>query len=86
MKYIAILFIALLFAGCTPQQIAKGSGGTANINLPPGTKLVTATWKETNVWYLTRPMRTDETPETSVFKESSSWGIIQGTVVFKESR
>ena len=43
------------------------------------------TWKDGgSLWYLTRPMREDEKPETHVFKQSSSYGIFEGTVTIVE--
>lgn len=74
-----------LFIGCTEQSRARSFGGTDVQNLPCGQKLETMTWKETHLWILTRPMKKNEEPETHTFNESSSWGLIQGTVVVKES-
>lgn len=86
-----ILTLALIgtlaaLAGCTQNQRAKNFGGTSNVQLPAGNKLVCATWKENHLWYLYRPMRTNEVAETSTLKESSSWGVLQGTVIFTESK
>ena len=78
----AILFLA----SCTQNERAKAFGGTASVDLPSNQKLVTATWKDQNLWYLTRPMRSDETPETYTLKESSSYGLVEGTVIFNESK
>ena len=79
-----IVLATIAITGCTDQQRAKGWGGTATVDLPAGKKLVTATWKENALWYLTRPMRPDETPETFELQESSSMGLVEGTVIFKE--
>ena len=76
----------LLVVSCTQQERARNFGGTATEDLPAGKKLVVVTWKEDHLWYLTRPMRADEQPETYEFKESSSFGILQGTVILKEHR
>lgn len=86
MKILAMIAAAALFSGCTEKQRARCFGGTATEKLPAGQKLVTMTWKETHLWLLTRPMRSDETPETYEFRESSSWGIIQGKVILIESK
>ena len=32
------------------------------------------------MWYLTRPMRDDEEPETHTFQQSSEFGVFEGTV------
>lgn len=78
--------ICLLSAGCTENQRARQFGGTANETLPAGQKLVVATWKQDDLWMLTRPMRSDENPETYEFRESSSFGLMQGKVIIVESR
>ena len=75
---------AMLFS-CTSNEMAKQYGGSTTINLPAGHKLVTATWKNSDLWYLTRPMRAGETAETSSFHEDSNYGIWEGTVNFVES-
>lgn len=63
---------------CTEQERAKNFGGNATETLIPRQKLITITWKDNSLWYLTRPMRADEKAETYTFKESSSWGAMQG--------
>ena len=37
------------------------------------------------MWYLTRPMRDDEEPETHTFQQSSEFGVFEGTVTIVES-
>ena len=84
---ITLVWIPPIFmAGCTANERAKQYGGTMQVNLPPGQKLVNATWKDENqLWYLMRPMREGEKPEVVTFKEDSSFGLVEGTVVFVES-
>ena len=87
MKKLFILAIAAItFTSCTENQRAKNFGGTANVNLEPNRKLVTVTWKEDQIWYLTRPMNGLDSAETYTFKESSSFGIMEGEVVIKETK
>jgi hypothetical protein len=38
------------------QTMARKYGGSTKINLPKGQKLVNITWKDSQLWYLTRPM------------------------------
>jgi hypothetical protein len=83
---LSMLLVAMLFSGCTQNYRAKELGGTATEVLEKGRKLVNVTWKDDNLWILTRPMATEDTVETYTFKESSSFGMFQGTVVIKESR
>jgi hypothetical protein len=85
-KFLFLGLGLILMASCTENQLAKGWGGTATVELPVGEKLIEATWKDEQLWYLTRPMREDESPETFKFQEKSSYGVVEGTVIFKESK
>jgi hypothetical protein len=38
------------------------------------------------MWFLTREMRADETPEVYEFNEKSNWGMIQGAVKVIETK
>lgn len=76
----------VLLVGCTENQRAKSFGGTANINLPANQKLVNVTWKNEQLWLLTKPMATNDVAESYTFKESSSFGLVQGTVVIVEKK
>lgn len=81
------LLLALVLFGCTEQERARHWGGAAGVELPRGTKLVTVTWKRNgSLWYLVRPMREGEQPEEYAFRESSSFGVIEGTVVLREAK
>jgi len=87
MKNTLLLILSLvLFNSCTENQRVKKYGGTGTINLPKGQKLITATWKGDNVWYLTKPMQPTDIAETYEFKEESSYGIIEGKYKFIESK
>lgn len=79
----SIVAISILFlSGC--QSVTRNMGGSTTIKLDPGLKLEEITWKDDNLWYLTRPMRDDEKAETHTFQESSNIGIIEGTVTIIE--
>lgn len=84
MKKVIILILCTLTLSCTENQRAKEYGGTAKITLPPNKKLINVTWKETNLWYLTRPMTPSDSAETYTFQEESSYGIWEGTYIIKE--
>jgi len=81
-----LLVLVILLVGCTENQRAKSFGGKTAVNLPPNEKLVNVTWKDANLWYLHRPMRSDEVAETYTFQEQSSYGVVEGVVTFKESK
>ena len=80
------IILLLTFTGCTRQMMTREWGGKMEINLPAGQELMMATWKDNDLFYLTRPMSPDYTPVTKTFQESSSFGIMESTVYFIESR
>ena len=85
--WLLICAVALVFvmSACTEQEMAYSFGGDTTITLNPGEKLEMITWKDGgSLWYLTRPMREDEEPETHVFNQSSSYGVFEGTVTIIE--
>lgn len=79
-----LMLLSLTLFQCTSNQRAKKWGGSYTIELKPGQKLVEATWKGDDLWYLTRERREGEYAETFYFKEDSSWGVLEGVVTFKE--
>lgn len=76
----------MMIWGCTSNTRAKTFGGSTTVNLPAGQKLVNATWKESDLWYLTEPMDSTYVPQLKIFKEQSSFGVWEGTVKFQESK
>lgn len=83
--FILIVLVAMQL-GCTQNSRVKNWGGTGTYNLDPGQKLEEVTWKDDNLWILTRPMTEDEVPVTWTFSEKSEFGIIQGTYYIVETR
>lgn len=87
-KIIAFGIVAAMgisLTGCE-QAMTKSLGGNMTIKLEPGTKLETIDWEDDSLWYLTRPMRENEQPETYKLKQSSEFGVFEGTVTIIESR
>ena len=74
----------LLTMSCTEQSKARQFGGDVRIDLPKGEKLLNATWKETDLFYLTEPADSTYHPKIKTFKESSSFGVKETTVIFVE--
>lgn len=66
------------------QYGARVLGGESTINLQQGKKLITATWKAQNFWYIVRDRRPNEPIETYEFKERSMFGVIQGVMIINE--
>ena len=83
--FLAVL-MGVMVTSCTENERVKAWGGEGTINLPKGKKLVNVTWKETQIWYLTRNMDSNDVAETYEFHEESSYGIIEGTYKIIETK
>ena len=85
---IIITLVALLTiaTSCTEQHMARRYGGKLKIELPKGEKLMMATWKEANLFYLTEPMDSGYIPKKKVFRESSNLGVWESEITFIERR
>jgi hypothetical protein len=80
------LVLGLGLFSCTENSRVKNFGGEGDLHLPSGNKLVNVTWKENQIWYLTRPMTSTDEVVTYTFKEESSWGVVQGTFFIHEHK
>ena len=83
---VVCLIAAFALTSCTENERVRRFGGEMTIDLPAGEKLMMATWKENNVFYLTEPMEEDYQPKTKFFREASSYGVLDTTVKFVEHR
>lgn len=75
----------LIFHSCD-NHMAREYGGTVTVKVDHGYKVTAATWKQNELWYFIEPMEETYTPKTKYLKESSEYGMLEGKVVFKESR
>jgi len=78
------LFVSCMMTSC--QSCTRRMGGTTVINLEKGEKLTEATWKDDNIWYLVEPMEGDYVPKKKILKETSNTGLLEGQVIFIESK
>ena len=85
-KLLLGLVVGVGLISCTENSRVKSFGGTGDINLPKGQKLVNVTWKENQIWYLTRPFKKDEDVEVYRFQEESGWGVVEGTYYIHETK
>jgi hypothetical protein len=74
-----IFFLPILFVSCTDNARSRSWGGKETVILHENEVLVNATWKETNLWLLTKDTTTGE----MFFREKSSYGILEGEIQFK---
>ena len=85
MKKLLLTLTLLTLTGCT-NVLVKNYGGKEERTLPCGQKLVNLTWKDANLWILTRGMREGEALDTYTFKEDSVYGVLQGTITIHECK
>lgn len=77
-KLLITLFIAATFlASCTDNQRARKWGGEEEITLEPHQELLTVTWKESDMWVVTR----DTLTGICYAQEKSNWGLLEGTII-----
>ena len=90
MKKIMLILITMvlcicLLTGCG-QSYVREFGGTMKLDLPADAKLVSITWKENSLWYLTRPMTDTDIAETYTYQQSSEFGLCEGSVIISETK
>ena len=84
MRIACIITAVLLVSSCTDNQRARAWGGTVDVRVTPGQKVIGATWKNSDLWIIHRPMRDGEVPEVVTMTESSNFVIMEGHVVIRE--
>ena len=83
---IALFVLMMTAVSCTEQSMKRNFGGKMSIKLPKGERLLTATWKEADLFYLTEPMDSDYIPKNKKFVESSSFGVWESEITFIETK
>lgn len=66
-------------SGCTDNSRARRWGGTEEVTLKPNEVVLNVTWKENEMWICTK----DTISGVVYFREKSSWGMMEGTVILK---
>lgn len=56
------------------------------IEVEPGYKVTSATFKGADIWYFIEPMDSSYVPQRKKFVEKSQFGQFEGAIIFKESR
>lgn len=88
MKKFLICLIALCvvcMVGCE-NYTTKHLGGTMTIDVEPGYKVTSATFKEDEIWYFVEPMDSEYVPKQKKLVEKSMYNVLEGTIIFKETR
>ena len=79
-----LLLVATMFAttSCTDNQRARNFGGSEKVEIPKGQVFVNATWKDDDMWIVTK----DTSNGDFHFYEKSSWGLIEGDITFTHTK
>ena len=76
---VAILVTMVVMSSCTENVRARHFGGTETLALKPNEKVLNVTWKDNEMWVCTQ----DTITRVVYFREKSSWGVVEGTVIIK---
>lgn len=76
----------MTLTSCTEQERARQFGGTVKIQVEPGQKVMMATWKNNDLFYMVEPMEDDYIPKTKKLVESSSWRVMESEIIFIETK
>lgn len=78
-KYLLLVALAIssVFSSCTDNQMARNYGGTEEVTLQDNHELLNVTWKQDDMWIITK----DTTTNICYAQEKSSWGLLEGTIV-----
>ena len=78
MKKILIIS-AIVLSSCTANERARHFGGTEKIIIEQNEVFINTTWKNDDLWVLTK----DTITNIYHFREHSSYGVVEGEVQFK---
>ncbi len=84
-RLIVLLVVVLLAVSACDKIATRTFGGTTTVKLKANRKLITMTWKDTDLWILTRKSRPGEFSEEYDFAEDSNFGLMEGTVIVIEN-
>lgn len=79
MKRLILFLLAALLFSCTDNEMVRNFGSTKEYKLKPNEKVLTVTFKDHDIWILTR----DTVTGVSYFREKSALGLMEGTIIIK---
>ena len=80
MKNLMMILVAMVvMSSCTENSRARHFGGTETLALKPNEVVLNVTWKNNQMWICTQ----DTVTRVVYFREKSSWGVMEGTVILK---
>lgn len=85
-KFFVIALFSIFVLSSCDQVISRQFGGDVTIEVPKGQKVTMATWKNTDLFYMTEDMEDGYVPKKKYLRESSTAGILESTVTFIETK
>lgn len=85
MKKILICLAAIVAVSCE-NFTTKHWGGTMTVDVEPGYKVTSATFKGDEIWYFVEKMDNTYVPTQKKFVEKSMFGALEGAIIFNETR
>ena len=85
-KIFICLVLSLALMSCTENERARRFGGSQTIAIDAGKKVITASWKEGELWILTEPMTPNDEARTLEYIENSNLGIMEGKIILVERK
>jgi len=82
--FVLFLALVLILTGCTQQSIARNWGGTYEVDLQAGQELEVVTWKDDDLWILTKERPADDPAETHRYFVDSTYGFFEGEIIIHE--
>lgn len=79
-----IILLVIGLSSCNQNAMTKSWGGEMDLTLEPNQKLVQITWKDTDLWILTKDMSESDVAEKYTFYEESGLGIMEGEIRISE--
>lgn len=83
---ILVIAVSLFWILLPENTVVRKLGGTLEIEIEPGQKVMMATFKESDLFYMTEPMDSGYIPKVKTLHEKSKYGLIESKVKFIESR
>lgn len=86
-KTILSISAILLLASCTENSRVKNFGGTGEVEIDPTQKFVNVTWKNEELWVITKDRTSADTSHNTYrLQEKSSYGVLEGTYIITETK
>lgn len=86
-RFMSLLLVCTFLNGCTQNARSRMYGGIEEIRVEKGQKVISADWDEHgNLWYFTRTFETNEVPQKTQYVEKSNFGMLNGKIIFVESK